>query len=102
MREKRSSPGQKHDEHVQGRARVTEHLDREQGAADRSDDGVDGIPRGIDPRNFIRKKFEQKKYAGDGDDEWITQNGERVVGRSECDPVLMNGQASGEHRQIEI
>src|SRR5438874_11713920 len=102
MREERSSPSQKHDEHVQGWARVTEHLDRKQGAADRSNDGVDGVPGGIDPRNFISKKFEQKKYAGDSDDEWITQNGERFIRRSECDPVLMNGEASGEHSQIEV
>src|SRR5205814_7146474 len=102
MREERSSPSQKHDQHVQGRARMTEHLDREQGAADRSNHGVDGVPGGIDPRNFIGKEFEQKKYDGDGDDEWIAQNGERFVRRRECDPVLMDGESGGEYSKIEI
>src|SRR5437588_1575749 len=102
MCEEGRSPGEKHDEDVHGRAGVTEHLDREQSSTDWSNDGVDGVPGGIDPRNFISKELQQKKYASDGDDKRITQNGERFIRRRKCDPVLMNGEASGEHGQIEI
>ena len=81
---------------------MTEHLDGKQGAADRSNDGVDGVPGGIDPRNFISKELQQKKYASDGDDKRITQNGERFIRGRERDPVLMNGEAGGENSQIKI
>ena len=58
---------------------MAEHLNREQSAADRADHGVDGVPGGVDPRNFVREKFEEIKNAGDGNDHRITQHFERLI-----------------------
>src|SRR5437868_5904471 len=102
MCQERSGPGQEHDEDAQSGARVTEHLDRKEGTADRSNDGVDGVPGRIDPGNLIGKKFEQKKNASNRDNEGVTQNGERLVWGRERDPVLMNSEASGEYGKIKI
>ena len=48
---------------------MAEDLNREQRAADRPNDGVDGVPGGIDPRNFVGEKFQEIEDAGNGDDD---------------------------------
>ena len=85
-----------------GGAGMAEHLNGEQRAANRSDDGVHGVPDRIDPRNFVGQEFEQVEAAGDADDPGIGQNIERLILRPECDPVEMDRQTGDEHRQIQI
>lgn len=81
---------------------VPEHLNGKQGAANRTDDGVDRVPGGVDPWNFIREKFEEIKDSRDGNNHGVAEHFERLVGRSERDPVEMNGEAGGEDRQVKI
>ena len=90
------------DDDIEGRAGLAQDTNREQRAADRPDDGVNGVPRGIDPRNFVREKFQDVERARDPEDERIAQNGERLVGRAEDDPMLMDREAGDENRQVKI
>ena len=81
---------------------MAEHLNGEQGAADRTYDGVDSIPSGVDPRNFVREKFEEIKDSRDGNNHGIAEHFERLVSRSERDPVEMNREAGGKNGQVKI
>jgi len=81
---------------------MTEHLNGKQRAANRTNDRVNGVPSGVDPRNFIREKFEEIKKARDHYNHRIPEHFERLVGRSERDPMEMNGEAGGENRQVKI
>ena len=81
---------------------MTEDLNREQCAADRPDHRMNGVPDGIDPRNFVSQKFEEIKKAGNGDDPRVTEHFERLVIRCERDPVKMNRESGGEDSQIKV
>ena len=81
---------------------MPEHLNGKQRAANRTNDRMNGVPSGVDPRNFVREKFEEIKNARDHYNHRISEYFERLVGRSERDPMEMNGEAGGENRQIKI
>ena len=97
----RSASEQRYDD-CEGRARVTQHLNREQGAANRTDHGVNCVPGGIDPGNFVGDKFEKIKDAGDNDNRRMAEYFERLIGRRERDPVEMNRQTGRENREVEV
>ena len=63
---------------------------------------MDGIPSGVDPRNFVGKKFEEIKDPRDRNNHRIPKHFERLIGRSERDPVEMNGETGGKNRQVKI
>ena len=86
------------DDYCEGGTWMPKHLNGKQSAANRTNNGVDGIPGGVDPWNFVRKKFEEIKNASDGNNYRITQHFERLIGRRERDPMEMNGEAGGENR----
>src|SRR5438477_15633 len=44
----------------------------------------------------------KKKNTGNGDDDWLAQDSERLILRRENNPVEMNGKAGGENGQIKI
>ena len=102
VRDETGGTGEQHNEHIQNRRVMTEHLDREQSAADRPDDGVNGVPGGIEPRDFVGEKFEEIKNAGDDDDPGLAENFERLEIRREDNPVLMDGETGDENGQVEI
>src|SRR2546423_15379537 len=81
---------------------MAEDLDREEGATDRPDNGVDRVPGGIDPRDFICEKFEQIQNTGDGNDPWLAKDFERLVLRRERDPMEVNGKTGDEDREIKV
>ena len=81
---------------------MPEHLNGKQRAANRTNDGVNRVPGGVDPWNFVREKFEEIKNARDGNNHRITEHFERLIGRRERDPMEMNGEAGGENRQVKI
>jgi Txe/YoeB family toxin of Txe-Axe toxin-antitoxin module len=81
---------------------MTEYLNREQSAADRANHGVNGIPRGVDPWNFIGEKFEKIENASDCDNRRVTQYFERLVLRCKRDPVEMDGQSGDKNREIKV
>ena len=62
------------DNYREGGTRMSEHLNGKQCAADRADDGVDGVPGRVDPWNLVRKKFEEIKDARDDDNRWIAED----------------------------
>jgi hypothetical protein len=81
---------------------MSEHLDGEKRASDWSNDGMDCVPDGINPRNFIGEKFEQEKNTGNGDNDWLAQDSERLILRRKNDPVEMNGKPGGENGEVKI
>src|SRR5258708_31088188 len=81
---------------------MAEHLDREQRAADRTDDRVDGVPGGIDPRHFVGEKFQDIEDARDRDDPGLAEDFERLVLRRERDPMEMNREAGDENSEVKI
>ena len=76
--------------------------DRKQRSADRPDDGMDGVPGRVDPRDFVGEKFQEIERTGNPKNERIAQDGERLVGRTEDDPMLVDRQAGHKNRQIKI
>src|SRR2546430_2513612 len=81
---------------------MSEHLNGEKGASDWSNDGMESVPDAINPGNFIGEKLEEKKNTGDGDDDWLTQDSERLILRGKNNPVEMNGKAGGENGEVKI
>ncbi len=60
------------------------------------------IPRRIDPRNFVGKKFQKIEESGERDDPGMPEHLERLVGRRENDPMEMNREAGDENGEIKI
>ena len=79
---------------------MSQYLNGEKRAADRPDDGVDGVPDRINPWYFVGEKLEHKKDAGNDDNNWVAKNGEGLVLRRQNDPVEMDGKAGGKNREI--
>jgi seryl-tRNA synthetase len=94
--------GQQNQEHVEGRSRMAEHLNREQRAADRPDDGVNGVPGRIHPRDFIREKFEEIENARDRDDPRMAKDFERMIVWRGDDPMQIYRQAGDEDGEVKI
>ena len=92
---------QRHD-HGECRAWMSEHLNREQRATDWADHGMDGVPDGIDPRDFVCEKFEKIKNAGNDDHGGMPENIERLVVGTERNPVKMNGEPGRENGEVKI
>ena len=102
VRDQAGGTAEQNDEHIDDRRMMAEHLDGEERAADRTDDGVDCIPCGIEPGHFIGEKFERVHDAGDGDDPRMTEHFEGLVARRERDPMQMNREAGDEDGEIKI
>ena len=81
---------------------MTEHLNRKQSAADRANHGVDCVPDGIHPWNFIGEKFEQIENTGDADDPRVAEDFQRLILRREIDPVEVDCKPSGKNGQVKI
>jgi hypothetical protein len=81
---------------------MTKHLNGQQSAADRTNDGVHGIPNGIDPWNLISEKFQKVENACERDDPWVGENLQRLVLRREGDPVKVDCESGRENRQVKV
>ena len=81
---------------------MTKHLNCKERAADRPNHSMNGIPRRIDPGNFIGKEFQEVEDAGDGDDPRVAENLKRLVRRRQGNPMKMDSEAGGENRQVKI
>ena len=81
---------------------MSQHLKGEKRAADRPNDRVDRVPGGIDPRHFVREKFEQIQDAGEDDDPGLAEDLERLVAGRKCDPMKMDRETGDEHGQVKI
>src|SRR4051812_8925061 len=81
---------------------MPEHLNRQKRPADRSNDRVNGVPCGIDPRDFVGKKFEEVEDPGDGDDPRLPEDFERLVFGRERDPMEMDGETGDENGEVKI
>src|SRR5882724_7512553 len=62
------------DDYCKYGTRMAKYLNREQSAADRANHGMNGIPRGVDPRNLVREKFEKIENAGDRNNRRVAQD----------------------------
>src|SRR5437773_2256900 len=102
MSDEGRAPGEQSDDYGEHGTRVPEHLNGKQRAANRTNDGVDCVPSGVDPWNFVREKFEEIKNARDDNNHGVAKDVERLICRSERDPMEMNGEAGGENRQVKI
>src|SRR2546428_5798227 len=81
---------------------MPKHLNSKQRPANRSNYRVDNVPCGIDPRNFVREKFEEIKDAGSDEYGRMAKHFERLIGGRERDPVKMNRQTGGKNGEIKI
>ena len=81
---------------------MTKHLNREQRAADQTDDGVHDIPRSVDPRYFIGEKLEEVQNARNADDERIAERLERLVSGRERDPMLIDREPGDKDGEVKI
>ena len=90
------------DDDIEDRARLTQDADGEERAADRPDEGVNGVPSGVDLRNFVGEKFQEVERARDPEDERVAEERERLIFGREDDPVEMNGEAGDEDSQVQI
>lgn len=97
----RASRKQRDDDRERG-TRMSENLNGQQCAANRADHRVDGVPGGVNPGNFVGEKLQKIKNARDGDDNGIAQRFERLISRSEGDPVEMDGEAGNENGEVKI
>ncbi len=74
MSDKARAASEQRDDYGERGTWMPEHLNGKQCAADRADDGVDGVPGRVDPWNLVRKKFEEIKDARDDDNRWIAED----------------------------
>ena len=81
---------------------MTEHLNREQNAADRANHSVHRVPDGIHPWNFISKKLEEIENTGDGDYPRVREDFERLILWRESNPVKMDCESGDKNCQIKI
>src|SRR6476620_12466226 len=81
---------------------MCEHLNGEQRAADRPDDGVDRVPRRIDPRHFVGEKFKQVQDAGEDNDPGLAEDLERLVAGRKRDPMEMDRETGDENGEVKI
>src|SRR5215831_2173012 len=81
---------------------MTQHLNRNQSAADRANHGVHRIPNRIHPWNFVGEKFEQIENTGYADDPWVAEDFERLILRRQRDAVEMDGESSGKNGEVKI
>lgn len=93
---------EKRDDHGESRAGMAQHLNRKQGATDWTDHGVDSVPDRIDPRDLVREEFEKIKNAGNNDDRRMSENIERLIVGTKCDPMKMNRESGRENCEVEI
>lgn len=81
---------------------MTEHLNRQQSAADRANHGMHRVPDRIDPWNFVGEKFKGIEDAGDADNPRVAEDLERLILRRQSDPVKMDRKPSGKNGEIKI
>jgi hypothetical protein len=94
--------GEEGDDDLHGGVEFAEDADGEEAAAYRSNEGVDGIPKGIDPGNFVGKKFEDKEETGSDEDGIISEDGEigKFIGKGE--EVEADGEPGDEGGEVEV
>jgi hypothetical protein len=81
---------------------MTEDLNREQSATNRTNHRVHRVPDGINPWNLVSEKFENIENTRDADDPRVAEDFERLILRRENDPVKMECQPSRKHGEIKI
>ena len=102
MRSETRASRQEGDDDIERRARLSQDPNRKQRSADRANDGMDGVPGRVDPRDFIGEELQQIERTRDPKNEWIAEDAERLVGRAEHDPMLVDRQAGHKNREIKI
>jgi len=73
----------------------------EQGAAQRPDEGMDGVPRAVDPSYLVGEEFSQRAGGGDADDPVIGEDIERLKLVGQGDPAIFHCDARGEDHEIQ-
>src|SRR5687767_6557878 len=81
---------------------MAQRLDGEERPTDWPDNGVNRVPGGIDPGDFVGNKFEDIENAGENDDPGLAENLERLVARGENDPLLVDGQAGDKDGEVKV
>ena len=93
---------QEGDDDIERRVGLPQDANREQRSANRTNDRMDGIPSRVDPRDLVSEKLEEKKRPRDPKNNRLAQYSERLVGRAEHDPMLVDRQAAHKNREIKI
>jgi hypothetical protein len=74
---------------------------RQQGAADRPDHRVHGVPGAVDPRHLIREEFRQRADTRDPDQPVVGEDIERLQLVGQRNPAQLHCEAGDEADEIE-
>jgi hypothetical protein len=102
MHEEASAAREQGDNHSERWTWMAEHLNRQQGAANRANDGMHRIPSGIEPWNFVGKKLQKIQNAGNRDNPGISEDLQRLILWREGDPMEMDRETGNENRKIKV
>src|SRR5262249_38615934 len=102
VHEKAGATREQGNNHGECRTWMAQHLNCQQGAADRANDSMHRVPSGIEPWNFVRKKLQKIQNAGNRDDPGISEDPQRLILWRESNPVKMDGQPGNENSEIKI
>ena len=94
--------GEERADDEEGGVHVSECGEGEHDGASGADDGVDGVPEGVEPGDFIGEEFDGEHDGGGGDDPGVSESGEVGVGAGEFDPVESNSQTCDEGGEVEV
>jgi hypothetical protein len=75
--------------------------EREQGAADRPDEAVDGVPGAVEPGDLVGEELGDETDAGGGEYPWIGERAERLEMGGQGDPMRPHRHSGDEHAQVE-
>ena len=73
--------------------------DRDQRAAERADEGVDGVPQRVDPRHLVGDELDGVEHDRGADDPVVVEDREL---RRQLDPVEPRGQSEHGHGRVEV
>src|SRR2546423_4803467 len=100
MGDEASAARQQNHEHIEGRSRMAEYVDRKERAPDRPNDCVNGVTGRIQPRDLVGKKLQEIEGTGNDYDPGMTERFEGMIVRRENDPVLIDRETGDENREI--
>ena len=102
MRGKSHSTRKQHRHDFKHRMRVAHGGHGQRSRSNRANEGVDGVPSGVDPRNLVGEKFDQIQHPRDRENHGMPKHLESLQRRRQRNPIKPQGQTSHENREVEI
>ena len=106
MAEERAAAAEDEGDHLPRGVRAVDEREREQRAAERTDDAVDRVPRGVDPRDLVGEEFGERADARDAEYPRVREDlqrlqmfGQRQPAEVHRDPGRENGEVKAPARE---